>query len=68
MKKLLIINYLIYMRLLKNKGDRKMKKKDDEKNIEETLQFLEENEILLEQEVIDKDKFENNINDYFEEK
>lgn len=44
-----------------------MKRKDNENNIEETVQFLEENVALLEQEVIDKDKFNNNINEYFEE-
>ena len=44
-----------------------MKRKDNENNIEETVQFLEENVALLEQEVIDNDKFNNNINEYFEE-
>ncbi|MEK4555534.1 hypothetical protein [Jeotgalicoccus sp. FSL K6-3177] len=44
-----------------------MKRKDNKNNIEETVQFLEENVVLLEQEVIDKDKFNNNINEYFEE-
>lgn len=45
-----------------------MQKKDNENNIEETVQFLEENVVLLEQEIIDQDKFNNNINEYFEEK
>ncbi|MEY8559618.1 hypothetical protein AALF85_02745 [Jeotgalicoccus halotolerans] len=45
-----------------------MKRKDNENNIEETVQFLEENVVLLEQEIIDQDKFNNNINEYFEEK
>lgn len=45
-----------------------MEKKENENNIEETVQFLEENVALLDKKVIDKDKFNENINEYFEEK